>query len=200
MQQRGGRRSCSNAAMNALSQMRGDETDSSEQTTPPHPSRCSRSTPVHRPVLQEWTACLGHASIAAAVGAAEKGFSAWKALAEEALAKGRMAARSSTGGGEGAGKGADGADGSPGLRDAAARDLAECCEVRGGNGLISEGADGRSKRLMRGMNRSDSCFSGLDALRRCVHPRRVHRLRAWVWQFFSALDLPRERRLQWPES
>lgn len=87
---------------------------------------------MNRPVLQEWTACLGHASISAAVGAAEKGFSAWKALAEAAVAKARKAARSSAGGDERPGEGADGADGEVSSCEAAARDLAECCEVSGG--------------------------------------------------------------------
>lgn len=96
---------------------------------------------MHRPVLQEWTACLGHASIAATVGAAEKGFSAWKALAEEALAKGRTAARSSTGVGGKPGEGVDDADGGAGSCEAAARDLAECCEVRG-SGLVWKGTKG----------------------------------------------------------
>ncbi|CAB1111580.1 unnamed protein product [Ectocarpus sp. CCAP 1310/34] len=78
-------------------------------------------------VCAEWAACLGHASIAAAVGAAEKGFSAWKALAEEALAKARREVF--RGGGKGGGGHEGGADG--GGVDAcetAARDLAECCE------------------------------------------------------------------------
>lgn len=125
------------AATSALSQMRGDDTkyccpySPSERISPELPWR-SRSTPMHRPILQEWTACLGHASIAAAVGAAEKSFSAWKALAEEALAKARKAARSGAGGGERLGEGADGADGGVSSCEAAARDLAECCEVSGG--------------------------------------------------------------------
>ncbi|CAN0320447.1 unnamed protein product, partial [Ectocarpus sp. 12 AP-2014] len=76
---------------------------------------------------EEWTACLGHASIAAAVGAAEKGFSAWKALAEEALAKARREVL--RGSGKGGGRRQGGADGG-GLDacETAARDLAECCE------------------------------------------------------------------------
>lgn len=105
----------------------------SEQRTPPHPARPFPPLCAPSSVLQEWAACLGHASIAAAAGAAEKGFSAWKALAEEALSKGRMAA-GSTGGGRRLGEGAEGGDGGPGSCEAAARDLAECCEVSGGNG------------------------------------------------------------------
>lgn len=73
-------------------------------------------------------ACLGHASIAAAVRAAERGFSAWKALAEEALVKGRAAVRAE-GAGEGRDGGAGSADGGPNSCEAAARGLAECCEV-----------------------------------------------------------------------
>lgn len=94
------------------------------------------------PSFQEWTACLGHASIAAAVGAAEKGFSAWKALAEEALARARREAlRGSGKGGGGHEGGADG--GGLDACETAARDLAECCEAsenhvrRNVNGCVS---------------------------------------------------------------
>ena len=97
------------------------------------PRRLARTTTAAVPapfpaVVQEWTACLGHASIAAAVVAAERGFAAWKALAEEALATARGTA-GATGGGAGLEDGAGGAGEDPSPREAAARDLAECCEV-----------------------------------------------------------------------
>lgn len=91
----------------------------------PHlaPSRPRPDSP-----FQEWMACLGHASIAAAVRAAERSLSAWKALAEEALVKGRAAVRAE-GRSEGRDGGAGSMDGGPSSCEAAARGLAECCEV-----------------------------------------------------------------------
>lgn len=42
---------------------------------------------------QEWVACLGHASITAAVHIAERSFAAWRALADAALSRGMQEGR-----------------------------------------------------------------------------------------------------------
>ncbi|CAM9141767.1 unnamed protein product [Scytosiphon promiscuus] len=80
---------------------------------------------------EEWAACLGHASIAAAVGTAERAFCAWKALAEDSLSKARGSAVGPGGVGGEVGRQQSEAGGTgewAGLCEAAARDVAECCE------------------------------------------------------------------------
>ena len=74
---------------------------------------------------QEWIACLGHASLAAAAGLAERSFAAWKALAEHALAR----ERATLGPRGGRREGGEEADGGVSQCEAAAKDLAMCCEV-----------------------------------------------------------------------
>lgn len=106
-------------------------------------------------------ACLGHASIAAAVRAAERAFSAWKALAEEALVNERTAVRAD-GRGEGRDGGVGSSDGGGNSCEAAARGLAECCEVN------------REKLLFFCKERNDepAKLAKLYHVDACVHARR----------------------------
>lgn len=106
-------------------------------------------------------ACLGHASIAAAVGAAERAFSAWKALAEEALVKGRTAIRAEVRG-EGRDGGVGISDGGGNSCEAAARGLAECCEVNREKCGFREGSNDEP--------------TSKDVIRRCMYTPADFRL------------------------
>lgn len=114
-------------------------------------------------LLQEWNACLGHASIASAVAVAETSFVAWKALAVDALARERKAAQFIRSGTRRARRDSERARS---RCDEAARELAECCEASTfgiGDGQLGGGY------VLRGRD----CFCVQRTAFLCLLPRLI---------------------------